>query len=245
MNIFITGTSSGIGFGLARKYLQRGAHVYGLSRTINTKLSTYANYHHLTQDLINTDEVQINLRVFLNPLEMLDLVVLNAGMLPVINDMKDTDLDDIRTVMKINVWANKVILDTLYETISDIQQVVAISSGASISGARGWNVYAISKAALNMLIRLYSREKPDTHYTALAPGIVNTNMQEYISKLPEDHRFPVVQKLKEMRAQNEMRDPSDAAENLIRGIMHVLQFESGSYVDIRDMFSDRGEKQGS
>ena len=233
MNIFITGTSSGIGFGLARKYLQRGAHVYGLSRTINTK------------DLINTDEVQINLRVFLNPLEMLDLVVLNAGMLPVINDMKDTDLDDIRTVMKINVWANKVILDTLYETISDIQQVVAISSGASISGARGWNVYAISKAALNMLIRLYSREKPDTHYTALAPGIVNTNMQEYISKLPEDHRFPVVQKLKEMRAQNEMRDPSDAAENLIRGIMHVLQFESGSYVDIRDMFSDRGEKQGS
>ena len=65
--------------------------------------------------------------------------------------------------MQINVWANKLIIDTLLANINNVKQIVGISSGASQSGARSWNGYALSKAALNMLISIYSAEVSNTH----------------------------------------------------------------------------------
>jgi len=92
------------------------------------------------------------------------LVVLNAGILPAFADLKDTGMADIKDSMQVNVWANKVLLDYLLATIPEIKQVIGISSGASQSGHRGWNAYAISKAALNMLLALYSFHRFSTRF---------------------------------------------------------------------------------
>ena len=43
--------------------------------------------------------------------------------------------------MDVNVWTNKVLIDVLFEQLDSIDQIVAISSGATGSGARGWNAY--------------------------------------------------------------------------------------------------------
>jgi len=135
----------------------------------------------------------------------------------------------------VNVWANKVLLDTLIQCVDRIHQVVAISSGASVSGSRGWNVYAISKAALNMMIKLYAKERPETHFTALAPGVVDTKMQDYIYNQEDDGRFEVVRKLKQMRDRKEMADPRENALALIEAMGIVLQYESGRFIDVRDL----------
>lgn len=43
-----------------------------------------------------------------------------------------------------------------------------------------------------MLINLYAKEYTDTHFCALAPGLIDTKMQDYIYDLPEEKDYPAV-----------------------------------------------------
>jgi benzil reductase ((S)-benzoin forming) len=234
--VFITGTSSGLGFDLAKYYLNAGCRVYGISRRMNEELNGYADFHFLVQDVSRFREIETNLISFLNDVEILDLVILNAGILGEIKDLKDTSLEQIHQIMEINVWANKVIIDTLYEARKEIRQLVAVSSGASVSGARGWNAYSLSKATLNMLVRLYSKEFVNTHFTALAPGLIDTAMQDYIFSLEEEGRYPVVQRLQEAKRTGQMPKPEDTARRFAEAVDHIVRnYESGSYLDLRKL----------
>ena len=64
MNVFITGTSSGLGFALAKHYLETGHNVYGISRKMNEELNRYSNFHFLVQDIARFSEVETNLISF-------------------------------------------------------------------------------------------------------------------------------------------------------------------------------------
>lgn len=235
MKILITGTSSGLGFGLASYYLSEGHTVYGISRRSNKKLDHFHNFSFLSQDVSDFKNLGMNLATFLKRTENLDLVILNAGMLNEIKDLKDTSLDEIEKVMNVNVWANKVIIDTLLSEMDYVSQVVAISSGAAVSGARGWNAYSLSKATLNMLVKLYANEQTKTHFCALAPGLIDSAMQEYVSGLPDDPQYPVITRLKEVRASGKMPGIEEAAKTTALAIKKVRSHESGSFLDVRKM----------
>ena len=159
----------------------------------------------------------------------LDIAILNAGVVGDLKEMYEVSLREIEMVMDINVWANKVILDVLRRYT--VKQVVAISSGASVSGAKGWNAYALSKAALNMLIRLYAAEMPNTHLIALAPGLIDTPMMEHILQHADRKKFPVVQRL----ADSPRLSPDEAARLLIDTFSQLLEYPSGEFIDIRTL----------
>ncbi len=237
MKVIITGTSAGLGYGLAMHYLKDGHHVYGISRKANDDLSKYNKFSFLSHDITNFESLKKEIPVFLKGLQSLDLVILNAGILKDIKDLRNTSIEEIRHVMDVNVWANKVLLDSLFETVEQIQQVVAISSGAAISGTRGWNAYSLSKATLNMLIDLYSREQRQTHFCALAPGLIETGMQDYLNSLPEayEKKFPMVKKLKEARGTDSMPKPREAAGIVADAIRKVTNHKSGSFLDVREL----------
>jgi NAD(P)-dependent dehydrogenase (short-subunit alcohol dehydrogenase family) len=235
MNILITGSSRGLGEALAMEYLKKGNSVFGISRSKSDILIKNSNYKHLHLDLNSEINIKEDVGHFLKETETIDLVILNAGILPSVDDMEHTSLDEIKKVMQVNVWSNKLLIDALSKNRKEIKQIVAISSGAAVSGARGWNAYAISKAALNMMISLYSKEKPETHFTSLAPGVIETGMQDYLCGLPKEKDFPVIKRLKEMRANGEMMTADEAAENLIRVIPSLLRFESGRFMDVREL----------
>lgn len=237
MKILITGTSSGVGYGLSKFYLEKDHHVFGISRNRNEELESSSNFSFLMQNLYNFDEVRQNVYNFLKTEEKLDLVIFNAGIMNGIKDMKDTPVEEIKEVMDINVWANKVLIDVIFDSVSSVDQVVAISSGASVSGSRGWNAYSLSKATLNMMIDLYSNEIPDCHFTALAPGLIETGMQDYIHNLPAEmeKKFPVVEKLKAAYGTSKMPGPEMAAGIIAEGIAKARNYESGQFLDVRKM----------
>jgi benzil reductase ((S)-benzoin forming) len=237
MNILITGCSAGLGFGLASNYLKEGHKVFGISRTPNDTLTNYNNFNYLLQDLSDFEVLRKRIPEFLTNLESLEIVVLNAGILNEIKDLKDTTIEEIKQVMDVNVWANKVLIDVLFENVENVNQIVAISSGASVSGSRGWNAYSLSKATLNMLIDLYSKEKASCHFCALAPGLIETGMQDYINDLPDSYQatFPLVKKLKEARGTEGMPKPIDAAKIVSKSIRRVLKYPSGSFLDVREI----------
>lgn len=233
-NVFITGVSSGLGHGLTKILLQQGARVYGCSRRKPEDLMGLGlNHRHL--DLADADSGPKALAEWIRGIEHWDLVILNAGKLGKIRDMAETPLEDLRETMEINVWSNKWILDTLFVEAESIRQVIAISSGASQTGSRGWNGYSISKAALNMFTTLYAGERPDTHFTAFAPGLIDSAMQDYLTGLPSEKRFKALEPLKAAKGTPEMPDPETSARQLLEAFPRLLDYESGAYVDIRKM----------
>lgn len=233
-HVFITGNSSGLGRGLTKCYLARGWSVFGLSRRGCSGLE--GKLHDIRCDLANIDEIPKALDALLDDVEKLDLVILNAGVLGNIQDMSETSLEEIRELMNINVWANKQIMDWLLQSTIAIDQIVVISSGAAVNGNRGWGAYALSKATLNMLAKLYSRELTQTHIIALAPGLVDSAMQDYLCDQVTDPRFSSsVDKLRAARGTPAMPTPEQAGELIVEAIPSLKSFPSGEFVDIRNL----------
>ena len=238
--VLITGVSSGLGLGLVKVFLNKNWEVYGLSRTGPKALIGTDNFHFTQIDLSQTETIQEKLERLVIGVKNFDLVILNAGIIGKFGDMISVPLNTMKAVMDVNLWSNKVILDTLVTGGIQLKQVVAISSGASTSGSRGWNAYGISKAAVNMLIKLYAKELENTHFCSLAPGLIGTNMQEYLCNLDKEERFPTLEILKSKRNTPEMPDPDKAAEVLVACIEEVYtKVTSGEFADIRN-FQQKG-----
>ncbi|MEO5804524.1 MAG: SDR family NAD(P)-dependent oxidoreductase [Verrucomicrobiota bacterium] len=231
MKILLTGVSSGIGYYLAKAYLQAGHDVFGISRQIPERLIHYPNFTFTALDLRRFDKVFQTLSQMLNGIGTLDLVILNAGVLGKTGDMRELELSDFFEAMDVNVWANKILLDEMFALNLEIRQVVAISSGAGVMAFRGASPYCLSKAALNMLIDLYAAERPKTHFSSIAPYLANTPMQQLIASFPEDLRFPFFQTLKDAKTNGQMLSPRNAAQSLIQAFALALNQPSGSFIN--------------
>jgi NAD(P)-dependent dehydrogenase (short-subunit alcohol dehydrogenase family) len=235
MQILITGTSSGIGYGLAKTFLERGNQVFGISRREPGELLEMANYNHLSLDLTDTKSLLDKLPAFLKKQNSFHLVVLNSGVLGEIKLMKEVSQKEMKEVMEINVWVNKVLLDQLFSMALTIKQVVGMSSGAALRSTPGWGTYSLSKAALDMLMNIYAKEYPETHFCGFAPGLVDSEIQEYIYHMKDAEMYPSAKKLQEARYTELMPDAITAAPMLIDGMKKALQYESGSHVDVREL----------
>ncbi len=228
-NILITGISSGLGEALAKAYLEKGDHVYAIGREFPKQFDHYTNFFFFPYDLSDTFLIKSDITPFVQN-HSFDLVILNAGVLGPIDTLENVDISNIKEVMEVNVWANKELIDTLAVSAS-VKQVVGISSGASVNGSKGWGAYSLSKSALNMLLKVYAKEFTDIHFTALAPGIIKTPMTDIIIEKVDDQEFPSAKQLKESYIQT----PKEAATNLQYLIPKLLDYESGSFVDVREM----------
>ena len=226
MKLFITGIGSGLGKALAEEALKRGYEVYALSRRLPGDLRGKVRFKGC--DLLELERIHPAVVELLSGVDSLDLVILNAGVLGRFGDMHEVPLYEMEKVMDINVWANKVIIDALIDLNIPIRQIVGISSGAAVNCNRGWNAYSISKAALNCLLKLYAREMEKTHITALAPGLVLTPMLEEVMR-QDERKFPSIKRIKE----SPKRTPEEAAKLLFDTFPRLLEFESGSFVDVR------------
>ena len=232
--ILITGVSRGLGHGIALASLNRGDVVLGLGRSTAPDLESLPGFHFARADVADGSECVAALEMLLRDRNKLDCIILNAGVLGPIADLRDQPDDTMKEVMAVNVWANKTLLDLLLSRDLSIAQIVAVSSGASINGNRGWGGYSISKAALNMLVKLYANEQPDIHFCALAPGLVDTSMQEQIRALPDNNPFPSVTRLKEACGTDAMPGPTIAGQQFLKAVDRLPGLvESGSFADIR------------
>ncbi len=231
--IFITGITSGIGRGLAQYYLKQGCMVYGLSRRKPDYESELLV--HKQVDLTEYEKVNEALNEMLSKEKQIDLVVLNAGVLGEISTIKEASVLKMKEVMDLNLWAQKNLLDQLISS-TEIKQVVAISSGASRSANKGWSGYSLSKGALNLLMKLYASENESIHFSALAPGLVDTAMQDYLcSDFQKSDEFSSIQKIRTARNTAQMPSPFEFAPKFALVVDQLLKFETGSFIDIRKL----------
>lgn len=226
-NILITGCSSGLGLGLTHLYLEKGYRVFGISKTKPDIQNT--NFIFKACDLSKTSNIKKELTTYLQTTEEFDTVYLNAGMLGVIKEMTQLQLSDLKETLELNVYANKELLDIL--STLKVSNIIAISSGAAINGSKGWGPYSLSKASLNMLINLYSKEMLDTKLLAVAPGVIETPMTDYIRYEVDDTIYTSAKVLKQAQIQS----PVQAAKRLDMVVQRINEFESGSFIDVRNI----------
>lgn len=233
---FITGVSSGIGFGLTEELLERGWRVIGLSRREPTLTVDDRRFIFQAVDLADLNSLRQNVSTLMDGVPRLNLAILNAGILGRFGDLLGATVGDLQNTMNVNVWANKLILDSMFESHRLVDQVVTISSGAAVNGNRGWGGYSISKAALNMLTAVYSKERPETHFCAFAPGVVETAMQDTLQARVPDERFPSLERLRAMRGTDDMPEPREAARRLLAAFEKLPKVvASGDFADIRNL----------
>jgi len=223
MGVLITGVSSGLGKALIEEYQKNGYGVYGLDRTY---IDLITLYRHIYEQGIDN---------LLKGKDKLDLIILNAGILGEIKTFTEFNMEELQQIMNVNVFSNKLILDILFERGVKVKQVVSISSGASEKTYKGWGGYSISKSAMRMMMSVYSKDVPDTHFTSLAPGLVQTKMQDYLCEKVSLNEFPETSKFIESKENGTTRNPYDVAEDIIKIIPKLLEIESGGYVDLRNV----------
>jgi NAD(P)-dependent dehydrogenase (short-subunit alcohol dehydrogenase family) len=233
-NVFITGNSSGLGLGLSQVLLSHNYRIYGCSRR-GCKLT--GNIIDCRCDLTQLDKIPETLRQLLQGVERLDLVVLNAGVLGEIKAMSATSVAQLRQIMDINLWPNKVILDWLLEEDLLINQILLLSSGAAVLGNKGWGGYALSKCALNMLGRLYAHEFTKSHIASIAPGLIDSSMMDYLCTQADSESYPALQRIKQARENGTILTPVMGGERIMTALPLIRSFESGSYIDLREILA--------
>ncbi|RXK14663.1 short-chain dehydrogenase [Halarcobacter mediterraneus] len=225
-NILITGCSSGLGLALTNLYLEKGFKVYGISRTkpnIENKNFIFKEF-----DLSKLNEIKLGLKDFIkNDIKSIDTVFLNAGMLGEIKEVTKLATQEIKEVLDLNLFTNKELLDILASI--KVSTIIGISSGAAIKGSKGWASYSLSKASLNMLLNLYAKEMLDTKLLAIAPGVIETPMTDYIRFDIDDEIFTSAKTLKNGPIQKSF----EAANKLFETLKRKDEFESGSFIDVR------------
>lgn len=229
--VLITGNSSGLGLALTEQLLAEGSEVFGLSRRGCD--ASGEKLHDIRCDLSDRHAINPALDKLLEGVDSLDLAILNAGILGKIQALHETSVETIDDIMQINVWANKTLIDWLISRDVHCRQIVLISSGAAVNGNAGWGGYSLSKATLNMLTQLYAHELPETHISALAPGLIDTAMQDYLCSEADSDAFPSLQRLRAARGTEAMPNASGAATLLLSRFPDLLQVPSGSFRDVR------------
>lgn len=184
----VTGASRGIGFEVAKSLAAKGAHVIALARTTGgleelddeiKKLGGSATL--VPADIRKFDDLDRMGQALYERFKRLDILVGNAGQLGVLSPLPHVDQKAWDEVMQVNVTANYRLirsLDTLLRA-ADAARAVFITSGAANKATAYWGPYAVSKAAMDMLVRTYASEVSTTNIKVnlFNPGPVRTRMR--------------------------------------------------------------------
>ena len=180
--VLITGANRGIGLELARQYSAAGWRVIGTARKPESAQELNALGAEIMQlDVTNpVSTEQLSRELDTRPI---DLLINNAGILPMMPALEGIDMDDYERVMDVNtlgpVRVTRAVLPNLrsgrLRTIVNITSILG-SIGENSSG--GFYGYRESKAALNMFTKSLSADLGPEGFTCIVihPGWVQTDM---------------------------------------------------------------------
>lgn len=186
--VLVTGASRGIGRAAAVALAREGAHVVLVARTVGGLEEA-------------DDEVRAaGGSATLVPLDLKDFAAIdrlgasiferwgrldglfgNAGLLGPLTPLAHLDPKSFDEIMAVNVTANWRLIRSCDPLLrqSDAGRALFVSSGAAHKARPYWGAYAVSKAALEMLVRTYAAECEKTNVRAnlVNPGPTRTAMR--------------------------------------------------------------------
>jgi len=183
----VTGASRGIGAALALQLAQAGCHVVAVARTVggleelDDKIKAAGGSATLVPlDVKDSDGIARLAQALKERYGRLDILIGNAGILGTPSPLGHIEPKTWDDIMAVNVTANWQLirfLDPLLK-LSDAGRAVFVTSGLAAAARAYFGVYAVSKAALEVLVRTYAAECTTTQVRAnlFSPGQTRTRM---------------------------------------------------------------------
>lgn len=235
---FITGTSTGIGKALAEILItDKNNCVIGFSRSCSV---IHPNFAHISIDLSDISKLSKNIAEWLKKPTDAEKVVLinNAGTVGEVGYVGELSNRHFETLFNLNITAPAIIINEflrIYRNHQGQKLILNISSGAAQYPVDGWAAYCASKAALDLFTSSIAKEIDirgnGTKVFSIAPGIVDTPMQETIRTISHD-KFSGVQKFIEYKNKGHLATPQATAKKLMQIIENPKNYEE-SVLDIR------------
>ena len=233
MDIFyITGTSSGIGEAIAELLLKNTNNiVIGIARSRTIQHERYQHHY------IDLSKPWIE-KIFKSKSFTASKVVLinNAGSIGPIKSLSLQNEEEISENYFLNINAPSILCNQFISCFEESKSeciVLNISSGAGKYPIHSWSTYCASKAALDMLSKVLQLEYPKFKIFSVAPGIVDTAMQEEIRDA-DKIEFPEVNRFISYKENGELASAEIVAQKYIDFLSNCSKHKDVLY-SIRDL----------
>ncbi|MGO4438583.1 SDR family NAD(P)-dependent oxidoreductase [Rhizobium sp. RAF56] len=184
----VTGASRGIGYFTALELAKAGAHVIACARTVggledlDDAIKAAGGSATLVPfDLADMAAIdRLGASIF-ERWGKLDILVANAGMLGTISPIGHVEAKVFEKVMNVNVTATWRLIRSVEPLLmrSEAGRAIVLSSGVAHSCRPFWGPYAASKAAVEVLVRIWAGETQRTtlRVNSVNPGPTRTAMR--------------------------------------------------------------------
>ncbi len=240
MNYFyITGTSRGIGKAIAERLLQNPDNmVYGISRTSSI---SHPNYKHIEADLSQPESIA-KIEFSAHPEAENIGLINNAGMLGPVTQIGNLDPDETQKASMLNLASPMLLINKFvdaYQNQRSNKVILTTSSGAGRHTVESWSIYCATKAGIDMFSRVLQDEQNSRSRNnafkvfAVAPGIVDTQMQTEIRGINEED-FKDVNKFISFKENNLLVSPEEVAEKFEDILLHPANYPD-VLMDLREI----------
>ena len=185
----VTGASRGIGAAVAKRYAAEGAKLVLAARTVGgleevddeIRLAGGEEATLVPLDLRDFDAIDQLGAALYQRFGRLDVLVGNAGVLGVLSPLGHIDPRVWQETIDVNLTANWRLIRSLDPLLrqSEAGRAIFVTSGAADAARAYWGPYAVSKIALEMLVKTYAAElaKTEVRVNLVSPGVVRTRMR--------------------------------------------------------------------
>jgi benzil reductase ((S)-benzoin forming) len=241
MNVyFITGASKGIGFELAKQLSGAGHFVMGIART-DSELN---GVNFFGGDLSKTEKIESLMdEIFAAvPQSAVSFTLINnAGMVEPVGLVGSVNAEEMTNAIAVNLTAPMIMSNAYISKLKDfkgLKRIVNISSGAGRNAYEGWGTYCTTKAGLDHFSRVVALEQLKAEHpveiVSIAPGIIDTGMQETIRATNEDD-FPLLNRFIDYKEQGLLSSAEQTAQKLISFMENEDFKEVGPIADLRNV----------
>ncbi|PCH78385.1 MAG: short-chain dehydrogenase, partial [Flavobacteriaceae bacterium] len=115
------------------------------------------------------------------------------------------------------------------------KNIINISSGAAHNAYGSWSMYCASKAGLDMMAKVISKEQKKREFPIkianIYPGVVDTDMQKEVRAVAPE-KFKSSQRFIEFHLKGKLLDPDDVAKIIFK-LYKKKKLNGGKVFDVR------------